>query len=61
MTNWKTTLAGVLGAAVILINKYSGLDLPVEIVIACVIGICMLITKDYDTTGNGINATKDKT
>jgi hypothetical protein len=61
MNNWKTTLTGVLGAAVILINKYSGLDLPAEVVIAVVIGIAMLLTKDYDTTGNGVNSTKDKT
>lgn len=47
--NWKTTLAGVLGGAVILINKYSGLDLPLEVVVALVIGVVALVAGDYDT------------
>jgi hypothetical protein len=45
--SWKTTLAGAVGAAVILINKYSGLDLPLEVVVALVIGVVSLVAGDY--------------
>lgn len=60
MKNFKTTLAAFLGFAIILINKYSGLDLPEEIVIGLVITGVALFTKDYDTTGTGIHAEKPK-
>ncbi len=59
MKNFKTTLAAFLGFAIILVNKYSGLDLPEEIVIGLVITGVALVTKDYDTTGTGTSATKN--
>lgn len=58
MKNWKTTLAGAVGAAVIIVNKYSGLDLPVAEVTAIAILIVALVSKDYDTTGTGAEAEK---
>lgn len=59
MTNWKTTLSAVIGGLVILANKYFDLGLPQDVVIAIVIGIVALVSKDYDTTGTGDNARKD--
>lgn len=58
MKNWKTTLAGAVGAAVIILNKYSGIDLPVTEVTALAIFIVALVSKDYDTTGAGSEAEK---
>lgn len=59
MNNWKTTLAGAIGAAVLLINKYTGIDLPEEAVIALAIFAIALFSKDSDTTGIGSNAIKE--
>ena len=59
MVNWKTTLSGVVGGLVILANKYFDLGLPQDVVIAVVIGVVALLMKDYDTTGNGREATKE--
>lgn len=58
MKNFKTTLAAALGYAIILINKYAGIDLPSDVVIGLVICIVALVSKDYDTTGVGDNASK---
>lgn len=58
MKNFKTTLAAFLGFAIILVNKYAGLDLPEEVVIGLVITGVALFTKDYDTTGAGPSAVK---
>jgi hypothetical protein len=60
MTNWKTTLSAVLGGVVILVNKYWDLGLPPDVVIAVVIGVVALFMKDYDTTGNGKESTKEE-
>ena len=60
MTNWKTTLSAVLGGVVILVNKYWDLGLPQDVVIAVVIGVVALFMKDYDTTGNGKESTKEE-
>lgn len=60
MINWKTTLAGALSAAVIILNKYTNLDLPEAEVIAVCIFVITLFVKDYDTTGNGRYAEKPK-
>lgn len=60
MKNWKTTLAGAIGAAVIILNQYTNLNLPAAEVIAVVIFVVALYTKDYDTTGVGGNADKPK-
>jgi hypothetical protein len=59
MVNWKTTLSGVIGGVVILVNKYFDLGLPQDVVIAVVIGVVALFMKDYDTTGNGREAAKE--
>lgn len=62
MKNWKTTLTGIIGAiAVALIPilqnvKYEPKDLVIPVVIA-VLGV---LAKDYDTTGAGKDAKKEK-
>lgn len=58
MKNYKTTIAALAGYIVILVNKYSGLDLPEEVIVGAVICVVALFTKDFDTTGTGANAKK---
>ena len=58
MTNWKTTVTALIGALVILVNKYAHLDLPSDVIIILVVAAISLFTKDYDTTGTGVNARK---
>jgi|WetSurMetagenome_2_1015567.scaffolds.fasta_scaffold1045278_1 hypothetical protein len=62
MKNWKTTFTGIIGAiAVALIpiiqsGKFELKDLVIPIVIAA-LGV---LAKDYDTTGAGKDAIKEK-
>lgn len=60
MSNYKTTIAALVGYVIILVNKYAGLDIPSEVVIGLVLCVVALVSKDYDTTGNGSNSTKSK-
>lgn len=60
MKNYKTTIAALVGYAVILINKYAGHEvIPNDVAVGLVICIVALFTKDYDTTGTGYSATKN--
>lgn len=59
MKNYKTTIAALAGYIVILINKYTQLDLPEDVIIGAVICIIAILSKDYDTTGVGNSARKE--
>ena len=60
MTNWKTTLTGILGAvATALIPVIQGKGFELEyILIAAVVATLGVVSKDYDTTGAGAGAQK---
>lgn len=60
MKNWKTTLIGILGAvATALIPVVQGHGLQLEYIIpAAAIAALSVVSKDYDTTGNGREASK---
>jgi hypothetical protein len=59
MKNYKTTIAALAGYIAILINRYTQLDLPEDVIIGAVICTVALLSKDYDTTGIGIKARKE--
>jgi Na+-translocating ferredoxin:NAD+ oxidoreductase RnfD subunit len=56
--NWKTTVTGLVGGIVILVNKYASLDLPSEVIITVVICALALLTKDHDATGGNREVNK---
>lgn len=58
MKNWKTSITALIGAVVMLVNKYAHLDLPSDVIIIATIAAVSLFTKDYDTTGAGADAEK---
>jgi hypothetical protein len=62
MKNWKTTLTGIIGAiAVALIPiLQTGKFEPKDLVMPIVIAILGAVAKDYDTTGAGKEAKKNK-
>lgn len=59
-TNWKTTLIGCIGAIVyaVLPLVQGGNIVVKDIVIAAVVAAVSFMAKDFDTTGNGVTATK---
>lgn len=60
MKNWKTTLAGMIGAvATALIPVVQGHGFELEyLAIAAVLAVLGCVSKDYDTTGAGYDAEK---
>jgi len=62
MKNWKTTLTGIIGAIAVAIVPYlkSGNFEWKDLIIPAVIAALGFLTKDYDTTGAGKEAKKEK-
>jgi uncharacterized membrane protein len=62
MKNWKTTFTGIIGAIIIAILPYleRGSFKPRDLLPPVVIAVLGFLTKDYDTTGAGKDAKKEK-
>lgn len=59
--NWQTTLYGLLGAiAVNVIPLLQGIWTWNQLWVGIVIAVLGFFAKDYNTTGNGLDATKKK-
>lgn len=48
--NWRTSVTGIVGYAVILINKYAHLDIPAEVLTGLVISVMALVSADASNT-----------
>jgi phosphotransferase system glucose/maltose/N-acetylglucosamine-specific IIC component len=58
-TNWQTTVAGLLGAiAVNLIPLLQGAWTWNQLYVGIALAVLGFFAKDYNTTGNGVDATK---
>lgn len=48
MSNWKTTVTGVVGALALLLNSLTGVTIPQDAIVALVLFLIGLFAKDGD-------------